>query len=361
MKEKRVLFSIIVPVYQVENYIAQCIESLLPQCQENSEIIIVDDGSCDKSGKIADEYAEKYECVRVIHQENKGLSEARNVGIHYAQGAYCVFLDGDDMLCENALDSLKKCIENRPNTEVVMHRSKEIDSTERIKECSYWFDETQLQNLSASEAYENIQKLPGLVLSAWLFSVKTDYIRKNDFYFPKGFLHEDEEWIPKILLNAKIIAYNNTCFYIYRIDREWSITKTPNIKREFDKLEIIDLLEQEFDKEKYSADIKKIMKKRIQSIYFGVICSAWQYRNKETYTELVQLLKKKQSLLHGSSCLKHKACYIFSVFIGIKGTCFCFWCINRLRLIFKNSFRLFLNGYNSIQNSEKGMEEESAI
>ena len=335
MKEDRILFSIIVPVYQVENYIGQCIESMLPQCQENSEIIMVDDGSSDKSGKIADEYAGKYECVRVIHQENKGLSEARNVGIHYAQGTYCVFLDGDDMLCEDALDSLKKCIENSPNTEVVIHRSKEITSTEKIKECAYWFDEAQLQSLSASEAYRNIQRLPGLVFSAWLFSVRTEYIKNNQFYFIKGIFHEDEEWVPKIFLNTDNFAYNNACFYCYRVDREGSITKKANIKKAFDKLRIIDLLCNEFGKSKYSSEIKAVVEERSRCIYFGVVCSAWQYRKDKEYPKLIQCIKRKRIILRNSKFMKHKAGYILTMFGGSRVACFCFWYINKARLILK--------------------------
>lgn len=333
MEENSLLFSIIVPVYQVENYIEQCIESLLPQCRKNSEIIIIDDGSYDRSGAIADEYAKKHECINVIHQDNQGLSEARNIGIHHAKGEYCIFVDGDDMLCEGAIDSLKKCIADKQHPEVVIHRSKVIDSAGRIKECSYWFDEMQMQNLPTSEAYSNIQKLSGLVLAGCLFSVRTEYIKNNQFYFIKGLFHEDEEWVPKIFLNTDRIAYNNTCFYCYRIDREGSITKKLNIKREFDKLKIIDLLEQELGKAKYSFDIKTIIEERIRCIYFGVICSAWQYRKDKEYAKLMQLIKKKRIILRNSKSMKHKAGYVLTIFMGSRAACLCLWHINKARLL----------------------------
>lgn len=333
MDENGVLFSVIVPAYQVENYIGQCIESLIPQCETNSEIIIVDDGSTDKSGMIADEYTKNYKFIKVIHQENKGQSEARNVGIHHAKGMYCIFVDGDDMLCEGAMDSLKKCIVEKQNPEVIIHRGKQIDSAGEIKECSYWFDETQMRTLSISAAFNKIQKMPELWFTPWLISVRVDYIRKNNFYFAKGLTHEDEEWVPKILLNTNKVAYHNNCFYCYRIDREGSTTKSPRIKRIFDKLSVIDLLRNEFIKSKYSADIKEVVEERIRSIYFGIVCAAWQYRKDERYKELVQLIKRKRGLLSDSNYMKHKICYIFVVFLGVRMTCFCFWHINNVRMI----------------------------
>ena len=335
MKEDIILFSIIVPAYQVEKYVEQCIMSLIPQCETNCEIIIIDDGAYDKSREIAEEYAGKYEFISVIHQDNQGLSAARNTGIHHAKGEYCIFVDGDDMLCEGAIDSLRKCIEDKRQPEIIIHRRKQIDSTGKSRECRYWFDEKEMQPLSVSELYERLQKMPELWIGTWIFSVRTDYIRKNKFYFAKGLLHEDEEWVPKILLNAKSIAYNNTCFYCYRIDREGSITKTPNIKREFDKLKIIDLVEQEFDKARYSADINRVIKKRVQSIYFGVICSAWQYRKDVGYITLLKQVKKKQILLQNSSSMKYEAVYLMMTFLGVRETCFYFWYINKAKRMCK--------------------------
>ena len=90
------LLTIVVPVYRVENYIRRCIDSVLCQINSSIEIILVDDGSPDNSGKICDDYASKYECIQVIHKTNGGLSSARNAGINEARGEYILFLDSDD-------------------------------------------------------------------------------------------------------------------------------------------------------------------------------------------------------------------------------------------------------------------------
>ena len=92
------LVSIIVPVYNVENYLTECIESTLKQTYHNVEIILIDDGSTDRSGKICDTYANKDNRIKVFHKKNGGLSDARNMGIGKVTGEYIYFLDSDDIL-----------------------------------------------------------------------------------------------------------------------------------------------------------------------------------------------------------------------------------------------------------------------
>ena len=98
--------SIIVPVYKVEAYLSECIESIINQTYRNLEIILVDDGSPDKCGEICDEYAKKDERIHVIHKKNEGVARARNDGIEYAGGDYISFIDSDDWIAENAYEVL---------------------------------------------------------------------------------------------------------------------------------------------------------------------------------------------------------------------------------------------------------------
>ena len=98
------MVSIIVPIYNVEQYISKCIESILAQTYRDFELILVDDGSPDNCGKICDEYAKQDSRVHVIHQENSGLSAARNAGIDDAKGEYIMFVDSDDFITDNMLE-----------------------------------------------------------------------------------------------------------------------------------------------------------------------------------------------------------------------------------------------------------------
>lgn len=106
------IISIIVPVYKVEQYLPKCIESILSQTYPNWELLLIDDGSPDNSGKICDEYAQKDERIRVFHKENGGVSSARNLGLDYAKGDYVMFVDSDDWISNNCLqvcfDEIKK-------------------------------------------------------------------------------------------------------------------------------------------------------------------------------------------------------------------------------------------------------------
>lgn len=100
------LISIIVPVYQVRDYVGECVESIQQQTYTNLEILLVDDGSTDGSGEVCDEYARKDERIRVIHQENKGLSGARNAGLDNVHGEYIAFVDSDDLVLTNYVEKL---------------------------------------------------------------------------------------------------------------------------------------------------------------------------------------------------------------------------------------------------------------
>src|SRR5699024_10612040 len=106
------LASIVVPVYNIENYIEKCIESLISQTYKNIEIILVDDGATDNSGRICDLYAKKDSRIRVLHKENGGLSDARNKGARECKGEYLFFVDGDDTVSPVLIEkTVKKCEE----------------------------------------------------------------------------------------------------------------------------------------------------------------------------------------------------------------------------------------------------------
>ena len=108
---QEIFVSIIVPVYDIEEYLVECIESILAQTWKHFEIILVDDGSTDSSGKMCDEYAEKYNCIFVIHKKNGGLSSARNAGIDVARGNYLAFIDSDDVVHPDYLRELVNIVE----------------------------------------------------------------------------------------------------------------------------------------------------------------------------------------------------------------------------------------------------------
>ena len=125
--------SIIVPVYKVEKQLEICIKSILSQTFSNFELILVDDGSPDNCGNICDEYQKKDNRIKVIHKENGGLSDARNVGLDIASGKYIAFVDSDDIIHPRMYEILFECI-NKSNSDIVQCKFKKFKSLDEVKD-----------------------------------------------------------------------------------------------------------------------------------------------------------------------------------------------------------------------------------
>ena len=238
--ENQPLVSVIIPVYKVEHYLRECVDSVLNQTYKNLEIILVDDGSPDSCPAICDEYAAKDSRVRVIHKENGGLSDARNAGIDIVKGEYIVFVDSDDKLVDK--NCLQKLADNFSDNISVLYLNRTV--TEEIDiESSI----TTTASFVPSDSFfrgiiDGIYAYP----TAWSFICKTEFIKNNNLYFEKGLLHEDELWMPQVLLDAR---NQNICvfdgyFYFYRTNREGAITFQPTEKNVVAKLYIAEKLQQ---------------------------------------------------------------------------------------------------------------------
>lgn len=302
---KEILFSIIIPVYNIQNYVQIAFRSIINQDYKNYEIIMVDDGSSDNSGDLCDKLVMEFRNVKVIHKENGGLSDTRNVGIKNARGKYIIFLDGDDGLAIDALKNLAMIIAKENPDIIINRRASFTHSVENYQECKYYFDKKRLNQLSSAKQYRYIQKYKDCWLGAWLFVIKRTFILDNNLFFYKGIFHEDEEWVPRVFFAEGKLSFNNNLLYLYRINREGGITATYNIKREFDLLKIIELLSQEFNSQKYSDDIRRCIRQRIQSIYFKVVHELRYYRNNDDYINLVFEIGKKSNVLRYARKYNH--------------------------------------------------------
>ena len=210
------LFSIIVPVYNVEKLIHKCIDSLICQTYEDIEIILVDDGSTDNSSYICDEYADKDKRIRVIHKKNGGLSDARNVGIDIASGDYILFVDSDDYI---ETDTCKKLLKyTKMDCDIIIADAViegGIASIEHITLCD--------QILTGKEYLKTALKSGKAPMAVCLNAYKTKFLKENEFNFKTGILHEDEQFTPRVLLKAESVVNSNIEFYHYVI-RDNSIT-----------------------------------------------------------------------------------------------------------------------------------------
>ncbi len=216
------LISVIVPVYNVENYIGECIDSILAQTMSSFELILVDDGSKDASGRICDEYAELDSRIRVIHKENGGLSSARNRGLDEAKGDYICFVDSDDAVSADYLEKLYAAIK-RDNTDIVVC---DIDAPKLSTADMSVNSPISMPVLEAKRwLYDQTSREYVLMVVAW----NKMYAKKllDGIRYPEGRLHEDEFMICRLLSRAKTVSFVPDKLYVYR-DNTSGITSDAN-------------------------------------------------------------------------------------------------------------------------------------
>ena len=233
--EKR-LISIIIPVYNVEEYIEQCIQSVINQTYKKLEIILIDDGSIDKSGKICDVYADRDKRIIVIHKENGGLSDARNKGIDIASGEYITFVDSDDYVEDSFIEDLYTTLINNNAEMSICNIIKVNDKGEKIENIGFAEDELVNGKKILKGICEHKNVIESIV--AWNKMYSKDFFRENRY--PKGRIHEDEFLTYKILYYAKKVAITNKFLYYYRQNDNSITGKKFNVKR----LDFLEALEE---------------------------------------------------------------------------------------------------------------------
>lgn len=223
MKHK---FSLIIPAYNVEKYIKKCLDSVLNQTYNNYEIIIINDGSTDNTSKILESYKSNKK-IKIINQENKGLSNARNTGVSNAKGDYILFIDSDDFIEKKLLEILNKTIKDE---DLVRFQIRILDETNKIiKE----YKEETFNNLNGIEAFNKLSKY-NLVELAVCYAYKKDTFLKNNYKFEEKTYHEDFGLIPYIIVSSKKVTSINYIGYNY-LQRKNSIMNNTDYEKEIKK------------------------------------------------------------------------------------------------------------------------------
>ena len=221
--------TVIIPVYNVEKYVKQCLESVINQTFKDIEIIVVNDGTKDNSIKIVEEYTSDKR-IKIINKENGGLSSARNIGIKAAKGKYICFVDSDDFIDKSMIEELYNVIEET-NSDVVendvfLYDNKTGKIKERKNENSYCQEKgVYLYGICSSEVWNKIYK--------------KDFLIKNGIFFEEGIIHEDDLFLIKVLLLSKRISNLHKNLYYYRINRPGSTMTDINLERRLKALEVI--------------------------------------------------------------------------------------------------------------------------
>lgn len=277
--------SIIVPVYNVSKYLAKCLDSLLFQdLQFNEyEIIVVNDGSTDNSEEISRQYEEKYSNIKVVRQENQGLSGARNAGIKLSKGKYIQFVDSDDYLEPNVLRTLVDKMET-DNLEVLRFNYQNVNENYEIfepyKEHKPYVDYRD----EVCDGLTFLTERLGYACYAVQFLIKSELLKKEENTFKSGIYFEDTEWTPRILAQAKRVTSTDLMVYNYLL-RQGSITNSVSIEKKRkvldDKMLLVSSLKQQMldkaDKRWYEGMISAT----VISI-FGCIVADF-YKEKDKY------------------------------------------------------------------------------
>lgn len=242
--------SVIVPVYNVENYLAKCLDSLVRQTYQNIEILVVNDGSKDDSEHIIQEYAQKYpEKIKPFIKENGGLSDARNFGIDHATGDYLGFVDSDDYVAPSMFEEMVHLAEKHQSKMVICNIQK-VDENGKVTQKL-----TQIPNMPEKiDLGNNFSVFSDLSYFACNKLFKKELFR--DKRFKKGAHFEDIQLIPQLLLECDTISQTQNFHYQY-LERTNSITKT-HTEKGLDILKAVIDVEQVFEKSGYSGRKKEL-------------------------------------------------------------------------------------------------------
>lgn len=225
--------SVVIPVYKVEPYLERCVRSVFRQSFRDMEIIMIDDGSPDGSGALADRLAAEDARARVIHQENQGLSGARNTGLRAATGDYVVFLDSDDeWILEDGIETLLR----NEGADLIIFKAVHI--WKKRKELVSDYDIDYLSGLPDTQAiFSYLVLTRQFQVSACKLLVRRQILIDYDIFFPLGYINEDIDWSFRLWQHASKVCFTNLNFYGNH-HRAGSITQSIDIRsyNSFDKI-----------------------------------------------------------------------------------------------------------------------------
>ncbi len=253
--------SFILPVYKVEAYLRECVESLTSQTYKDIEIVLVDDGSPDGCPALCDQLATEDERIKVLHKQNGGLSDARNVGLKAASGDYVIFVDSDDLWIGKAsLEKLVSLIKRYPKCRFYNFN------------CQYYYQDTQtyrkwvsyadelLVPVSGSSAMRSLVASGTLPMSAWLKVIDRQWLSDMKITFKVGQISEDIPWFINLLDKCEKCVFVNDYIYAYRQNRTGSITAIGG-ERSFNS--VLDIIKTELeliDKRSFTPEAKDALR-----------------------------------------------------------------------------------------------------
>ena len=299
--------SVIVPVYNVEKWLNMCIDSILAQSYKNLEIILVNDGSTDKSKDICDSYSKKDNRVRVLNIKNSGQSVARNIGLKEAKGDYILFIDSDDYISDKAIIEKFINILDSNNYDFIYtsYCRFEDGNEEKITEIlPINLTNNEIKNKEGKDILVDLLNKNSFHHAPYLKVCRKEFILNNKLFFREGYYHEDAEWTFKVFYYAKKIFIYDKPWYMRRMRENSTITsrnESAICKKLCDRLIIADDLIKFFEKENAS----KVIIDDLVRMYWGDLMITRGVKEKDNIKKCTKVIASTKNVLNKSSVKKY--------------------------------------------------------
>lgn len=239
--ENKYLLSVVIPVYNMVKYLERCVDSVLDARIDDMQIILIDDGSKDESPAICDRYAADYPDVKVIHQENSGISVTRNTGISAAEGEYIFFLDSDDRVHSEIFRKFYGFLQRKSYRPDMIFCNAEFVHvvTDKHIPMILNLDESKMDNVTGEQAaLEILKMMPDFEWHCWRYFYKRSYLNEGGHRFLEGYCYEDVKWSSQVLVQAGSVGYIPDVSVLYTFGRPDSIVNSVSLRKSTDKLVI---------------------------------------------------------------------------------------------------------------------------
>lgn len=308
--------SFILPVYKVEKYLDECVESIVSQTYRDIEVVLVDDGSPDRCPIICDEWAKKVPRIKVVHKSNGGLSDARNVGFENATGDYVIFVDGDDFWASpTALQELLEVVVKHPECDFIGFNCSYFYGDTNTYEKWVTYDDALSRPIDKDTAMRLLVASGTMPMSACLKVISRKSLSDMGLRFIKGTIAEDIPWFIDLLDGSNKCMFVNHYIYAYRQNRAGSITASGGEKSFNDLFNIIKRELDKMEKRTFSPAAKEALYSFL-AYEFCILLSSASQRSIEQRQEL---LSYKWLLNYTANPKVRKAAFVNKLF-GIKAT-----------------------------------------
>lgn len=228
---KQPALSIIIPIYNVEKDLPNCLDSILAASLEEAELLLIDDGSTDGSGAVCREYVQKHPCIRQISQKNLGPSAARNRGLELSQGEYVAFFDGDDYISPTAFRETAALLRSCPEVEVWVSDFCRVADNGCILDKVYQIED-RAEPIQRGDYLQRFLSRSDCVWNVWRYLFKREFLVRNELRFAERVdCAEDLEFMVRALTKAEKISFFHNPYYFYRVNYGTTLTRKYDVQR----------------------------------------------------------------------------------------------------------------------------------